>query len=168
MTQANPYQPPEAKLVDESAQTGIVLAERGQRFAAAIVDGLLGLAIGVPIVFALGTIDYVRRGATPPFSLLLAGAVLGFAGFLLLHGYLLNKYGQTIGKRLLGIRIADLDNNLPPFGRIIGLRYLPIQALAMIPVLGSVLPLIDVLFIFREDRRCIHDLIAGTRVVKAA
>jgi len=27
------------------------------------------------------------------------------------------------------------------------------------------LPLLDVLFIFRDDRRCLHDLLAGTKVV---
>jgi uncharacterized RDD family membrane protein YckC len=37
---------------------------------------------------------------------------------------------------------------------------------ALIPVIGGFLPLVDVLFIFRHDRRCIHDLLAGTNVVK--
>jgi uncharacterized RDD family membrane protein YckC len=31
-----------------------------------------------------------------------------------------------------------------------------------------ILPLLDALFIFRQDRRCIHDLIAGTKVVQLA
>ena len=35
--------------------------------------------------------------------------------------------------------------------------------LGFIPLYGVV----DILFIFREDRRCIHDLIAGTVVVNA-
>ena len=35
----------------------------------------------------------------------------------------------------------------------------------MIPVLGPLFSLVNVCFIFREDRRCIHDLIAGTQVV---
>ena len=165
--QENPYQPPGAKLVDESAQTGITLADRGQRFAAAILDALLGLAIGVPLMLVLGTFDYIRRGVTPPWSLLVAGAVLGFLGFLLVHGYFLKTNGQTVGKKVLGIRIADLDGKLPPLAKIIGLRYLPIQVVAVVPILGSIYPLVDVLFIFREDRRCIHDLIAGTKVVKA-
>jgi hypothetical protein len=30
---------------------------------------------------------------------------------------------------------------------------------------GTFLVLVDVLFIFRKDRRCVHDHIAGTRVV---
>jgi uncharacterized RDD family membrane protein YckC len=34
-------------------------------------------------------------------------------------------------------------------------------------MIGPVLALVDVLLIFRNDRRCGHDLIAGTRVVHA-
>ncbi len=33
-------------------------------------------------------------------------------------------------------------------------------------MLGSILMLTNVLFIFRSDRRCIHDLIADTKVVR--
>ena len=39
--------------------------------------------------------------------------------------------------------------------------------LAAIPGIGNLYALIDVLCIFREDRRCLHDLIADTNVVEA-
>ncbi|MBD3392455.1 MAG: hypothetical protein GF418_10265 [Chitinivibrionales bacterium] len=42
-----------------------------------------------------------------------------------------------------------------------------VGALQGIPILGSLFALINVLFVFREDHRCIHDLIAGTKVVSA-
>jgi hypothetical protein len=45
-------------------------------------------------------------------------------------------------------------------------RYLPVQVVGSIPVLGMFASLVDVLFIFRDDRRCVHDLIAGTQVTK--
>ena len=31
---------------------------------------------------------------------------------------------------------------------------------------GGLFSIVDICFIFRDDRRCIHDLIAGTQVVK--
>ena len=34
-------------------------------------------------------------------------------------------------------------------------------------VLGFVFLFVDYCFIFREDQRCLHDLIAGTQVVRA-
>ena len=36
-----------------------------------------------------------------------------------------------------------------------------------IPLVGTVFSLVNICFIFREDRRCIHDLMAGTHVVEA-
>jgi uncharacterized RDD family membrane protein YckC len=33
---------------------------------------------------------------------------------------------------------------------------------------GAILYLIDVLFIFRDNRRCLHDLLAGTKVIQSA
>jgi uncharacterized RDD family membrane protein YckC len=45
-------------------------------------------------------------------------------------------------------------------------RYLPISVVSVIPVVGPLLTLIDILFIFRSDRRCVHDLIADTQVLE--
>jgi hypothetical protein len=36
-----------------------------------------------------------------------------------------------------------------------------------IPYIGPLFSLVNVLFIFREDYRCVHDHIAGTIVVQA-
>jgi len=53
------------------------------------------------------------------------------------------------------------------FGKLVGLRYVPVWLASSIPFIGGFLALIDILFIFREDRRCVHDMIAGTVVVEA-
>lgn len=37
-----------------------------------------------------------------------------------------------------------------------------------IPCIGSIYALVDIVFIFREDRRCLHDLLASTVVVDIA
>ena len=41
-----------------------------------------------------------------------------------------------------------------------------VWAILAIPKVGGVLALADILFVFRDDRRCLHDQIAGTRVVE--
>jgi uncharacterized RDD family membrane protein YckC len=35
-----------------------------------------------------------------------------------------------------------------------------------VPMFGGLYSIADVLFIFGKDRRCLHDLLAGTRVVQ--
>jgi uncharacterized RDD family membrane protein YckC len=40
------------------------------------------------------------------------------------------------------------------------------QGVGVLPFVGPLLSIVNVLLIFRDDRRCGHDLIAGTRVVK--
>ena len=63
--------------------------------------------------------------------------------------------------------VSATDGQIISLGKVFGLRYVPIQIASVIPAIGNILPLLDVLFIFREDRRCLHDFIAGTKVVKA-
>jgi uncharacterized RDD family membrane protein YckC len=40
------------------------------------------------------------------------------------------------------------------------------HVIAQIPVLNLVM-IIDPLLIFRKDKRCLHDLLAGTQVIEA-
>jgi hypothetical protein len=39
--------------------------------------------------------------------------------------------------------------------------------LPLVPFLGGLVALVDVLFIFGPSKRCLHDLVAGTKVVEA-
>lgn len=64
----------------------------------------------------------------------------------------------------MGIAIVDMQDKVPAFSRIIGIRYVPFQLAGSIPLI-TLIPLIDILLIFRTDRRCLHDMAAGTRVV---
>ncbi len=165
MNDDNPYAAPQADLeFTQVVKTPQQLADRSTRLASAILDGIIGWVIAVPVFYLLGLWSYVSKGQNPPVGLLIASVVIGFAGFLLIHGYLLKTKGQTVGKYLTGIRITDLDGNLPDFGKLVLLRYLPVQLVTLVPLVGAYVPLLDVLFIFRGDRRCLHDLIAGTRV----
>jgi uncharacterized RDD family membrane protein YckC len=142
------------------------LAGRWTRFVASFVDSFIGMCYGFPILYLLGFWRYLAAGQEPPFALTIALAALSFVCFLVIHGYFLKTKGQTIGKLLTGIRIADLDGNLPEFSKVVLLRYLPVSLVALVPVVGPYLSLVDVVFIFGSERRCIHDMLAGTKVVK--
>jgi uncharacterized RDD family membrane protein YckC len=167
MDDENPYAPPKATLDLEKELTGHgELAGRWTRFCAAIVDSFIGLACGIPVTWVLGLWGYLVRNQEPPRGLLIASTAFGFLIFVVVHGYFLYKNGQTVGKKLLGIRIADLDGNVPDLARLLLLRYLPVSLVTLIPVVGNYLPVFDVLFIFQASRRCLHDVIAGTIVVE--
>lgn len=92
-------------------------------------------------------------------------AISPFIIFFLLHGFLLQQFGQTLGKRIVGIAIVTLDNQKPAFVQLIVQRYFSQWVAGMIPVVGVLLRLIDILAIFRPDKRCIHDHLAKTKVI---
>lgn len=92
-------------------------------------------------------------------------ALSPFVTFFLLNGFLLARSGQTLGKRIIGLAIVTLEGNKPDFTSLIVWRYLTQWTAGMIPGVGILLRLVDVCFVFRPDRRCIHDVIAKTRVI---
>lgn len=96
--------------------------------------------------------------------LIVVGVLLSLA-LIVVYFWLLATRGQTFGKMALNVRIvrqADGENG----GLVTNVLMRSIVGqglLAIVPFYS----LVDILFIFREDRRCIHDLIAGTVVVQA-
>ena len=143
------------------------LASRSVRLGGALIDGVISLVIIVPVMLATGSFQRLFRGEEMTIGQRAAFFVAGWAVFLALNGYLLLKRGQTIGKVAVKTRIVDLNGNIPHFGKLLVLRYLIIGLLAEIPIIGSLACLVDALFIFGKESRCLHDYIAGTRVVDA-
>jgi uncharacterized RDD family membrane protein YckC len=171
MEQENRYRPPKAAVADviSGSQDGPgALASRWARLGASLIDGLVAFAVGLPLLIASGAFQNVAKGVATNPAMRLAFAVLGIVGYLIFHGYLLHTSGQTIGKRLVGTRIVSVeDNRILPLWKVFTLRYLTIAAVTQIPGIGPFLRLIDTLFIIRGDKRCLHDLIAGTKVIDA-
>ena len=68
---------------------------------------------------------------------------------------------------LLGLKIVAVRDETPggPL-RAYLLRGLVTSAIEWLTGLGILYVLFDSFFIFREDQRCLHDLIAGTKVVR--
>jgi len=145
------------------------LALLSDRFAAALVDILI-MVIPIfslsMIFFGFNRVLEIAKEYTLVYTLVML--LVGQIFYLAINGWLLYKYGQTVGKRFLEIKIVDLNNNLPELYRSYGLRYFVPALFPLVPLLGGLLSLADILFIFRKDRRCIHDHIAGTRVISVA
>ena len=161
------FTPSPAAIVDPE------LASRLSRLGAALLDSLAsGIFIGpgfVVLMTAGAFTDANRSSLNTP--LLIAGAGLIGLGVLVMLGiqlYLLHTRGQTIGKKLVGIKIVDFNTGQNPgLVKTFVMRSFVNGLIGAVPFAGGVYSLVDICFIFRDDQRCIHDLLAGTKVVKA-
>ena len=165
MNADNPYAPPRAKVSDVSDSSDeLELAGRGVRLGAALLDGVVFMAlVYIPLIFA-GAFGSISSGGEPHFSpiaglLALAGLVV-WAWFTILY---VSRNGQSIAKKWLGIKVVRTDGSQASLGRIFWLRNIVNGLLGIIPLYG----LIDALLIFSDNRQCIHDKIADTIVVVA-
>ena len=160
-----------------------LLAERSQRFYAFVIDSLFSFSISflIPIIFSILSFNS---------NFLLA--LFSFFIVVSIQGYLLINTGQSIGKRLMKIRIVDaVTLGIPSIRKVFLIRYVLV---CQIPNLLSLfliqeedlmlnspsdfsspenlislvafLVLAQTLLIFKTDRRCGHDLISGTIVEK--
>ena len=132
-----------------SVRAAEALAGRLARLGAAIVDGIV---LVVPVaVFAVVTPLLVHGpgGETVASVFILLSLLI----VLIFQMVLLTKDGQTFGKKALGIRIVKMNTGENGgFVPNVLLRLIANGMIGIIPFYG----LVDILFIFRSDRRCIH------------
>ena len=160
-----------------------LLAERSQRFYAFVIDSLFSFSISflIPIIFSILSFNS---------NFLLA--LFSFFIVVSIQGYLLINTGQSIGKRLMKIRIVDaVTLGIPSIGKVFLIRYILVwqipNLLSLFLIqeedlilnsssdfsspenlisLVAFFVLAQTLLIFKTDRRCGHDLISGTIVEK--
>jgi len=168
----NPYAAPTdtSTPVGQNDQGG-ELATPSSRLGAQIVDNLLlGLAAapGAILGAILGSRFQYGSSAQDAGMAVMAIALAGLTGllFYIYQCQLIAATGQSLGKRWSHIHIA-LENGEPPgFWRGVVLRSWALFLLRVIPGVGYIVGLVDSLMVFSEGRRCLHDRIAGTRVLK--
>ncbi len=154
------------------------LADRGLRLLAKILDEIFSLLAALPGLAMLGW-SFVQalltsqgdalgqiENADSALGLVVLG--LGLVAITIVQIGLLSTRGQTIAKIVFGLRIVKVaDGSRPGFVHGWLLRNFVPGLVGLVPFgLGVVFGIVDACFIFRQDRRCLHDLIAGTRVVK--
>ena len=150
---------------NSSVEPVISLAKLSDRLLAIIIDTLILLPF--MFLYLIFFWDFPSPDYTPyAIDTLIYNLLFAQVVFLIIHGYLLYTRGQTVGKMLRNIKIVNMNNKLPSFDHLYGLRYLLVGLIGSIPLLGVFFSITDGLFIFREDRRCLHDMIAGTRVIE--
>lgn len=143
-------------------------ANFGQRLAAYLIDWVLMAAVFCPLGFALSAagVFAAQRGGDAG-QLAASGAqmivnvisiVVGWLYYALLES---STWQGTVGKKLLGIRVTDMNGNRINFGRATG-RYFSKIISGMICLIGFIM------VGFTEKRQGLHDMIAGTLVLQGA
>jgi len=181
----DPYRAPRAAL-ESTATHAAPLASRGKRLGGAIVDLVLRLLPnyllhlgGVSRRATSGNIVdfYLRLG---PWANLAGAAV---ASLTVVQWYLITRRGQSLGKMVVRSRIVRMNGAAAGFLQGVVIRnwalwllevpnvVLPLLGVPSTPIMRKIfgtLALVDFLFIFGPDKRCLHDLLAGTKVVDGA
>ncbi len=190
----NPYQAPktdfpETKSDWEEYELATIMERVLARVIDALILGFLSAAVAIIVVLSLFFGGVLTDDQLEPILVWLQrnedlsliafnlfdpriwiSILLTHGLFLVLHGVLLHRYGQTIGKRLLKIAIVDADTyERVPLPRLFVFRYLiwDIPAL-FFSVVNWIIRLVDLAFGLREDRRTLHDMTANTVVIKVA
>jgi uncharacterized RDD family membrane protein YckC len=131
------------------------------------LDGLI-LSVTAGMAFGLGFLS--GGGFHWGVGLLSGLGLMGIVwlGMLVFQCYLLAQRGQTIGKIVMGLRIVRFeDGGNPGFVKAVLLRTFVWALITAVPVVGWLIGVVGILFIYRDDQRCLHDHLAGTRVVNA-
>jgi uncharacterized RDD family membrane protein YckC len=168
LTQPDPFAPPTSNL-DPRYVPGddMPLAGRGTRLGAQLLDGL----ILTPLVIIGGVIGFVLFGKKDPAQMQTATLAIGGLMFVCIlpliayQWYLVSTTGQTLAKKWLKIKIVKRDGSPVNFVSAVILRQWVLGLANFAGGFGSLVSLIDSLFIFSDDRRTLHDRIAGTKVI---
>lgn len=84
---------------------------------------------------------------------------------LAIQAFLLTKYGQSIGKKIVGIKIVDAESN----GKVNLTRIFLLRSIVFIILNLLFMPIstiIDYAFALGQKRQALHDKIARTKVIK--
>ena len=148
-----------------AAAEGGLLAGIGQRTGARLLDGLI---IGLPLtvlVFAASDISEDRRTVSTPLWVQLVAAAVS----ALYEIVLIRTRGQTVGKRVLGIKVVRVTDGALPDWTASVVRYVLPVVPVLIPVPGFFLLSIVIYLaaVVHPLRQGWHDRAAGTIVLKA-
>jgi len=168
----NPYAPPplaEFGAADIAMAAGGFhdLADVSTRFVGALVDGglyLIAACLGLLAVAGIAEFQSLRISEFDR-ELLIGIVCVPVLPVVIGQWVLISITAQSLGKRALGMRIVRHSDGAP-VGFVRGVLLRAIVSRVLMRLMCRLGSLIDVLVIFTPDRRCLHDYIAGTVVVR--
>ena len=167
------------EVISSSEQNQVKYAGFWLRFAAYIIDqfviGIAGLILAVPFIIAIvafginlsvmnNTSDFFDHG-----GLMMIGGIIGLVVLVALLSVVMkwlcyalmesSKYGGTIGKMAVSIKVVDLEGNRISFGRATG-RYFSRIITNMTLLIGYILAGVT------QKKQALHDMIASCLVIR--
>jgi len=144
----------------------VELARIGARFGARVLDAIIVGVVFFVLVFVFAAAS--TSGDTADFSGFSAmGVLLGLVVGVSYEVVQIAVWGQTLGKRIVGVKVIHATHGgLPGWGKAFGRWAIP-GLLALIPVVGWILSILC--YISATWDRVYqgwHDKVAGTLVIK--
>ena len=183
----NVYQSTQVDYEPEGADE-MALASPGKRIAAYLINCLIGSVAYIPMIWGAVSMSGSYAAAIDPenpVQMEPSGFALGMIGlgsvlilaYLIFQAVLMSKTGQSLGKRIMKIKVVNEDGDNPGFAGTVAMREivpnLVLTVVGMIPFLGIIAQLgfwiacLVMLFLVDRDRRTLQDMIAKTYVVDA-
>ncbi len=144
------------------------LGSNWRRFVADFVDNLI---LMVPFVLMVGLtgglIGFANAGGGGPTGPAMAGfmalqviaQLLYLVIYVLYNALLTGRYGYTLGKKIMGLKVVRADGSAVSYGLAFGRTFAEVLS-GMICYLGYIIAFFD------AEKRTLHDHICNTRVVK--
>ncbi len=139
------------------------LASRGKRLAGAYIDGVILILAMLPLFLPMLKGNISATMSPIQQAIMVLASIVAYA---LINGYLIHTNGQTVAKRLLNMKMVDIQTGEnPSWIKVVFFRYSLIVVFNLIPFIGGFVNFVDSIFIFGNGRRCLHDHFAGTKVI---
>lgn len=164
----NPFESPETDLAIKKKprkKRTLEYASFWHRFVAAVVDGficsicsgLIGMFVGLAMVATDNVSPEGGLGVVVSIFLQLFGVVFQWLYFVIQES---SEAQATLGKRMIGIKVTDLDGHRVSFGRATGRYFAKILSVFTLAVGYLIQP-------FTEKKQAMHDILAGCLVVRS-
>lgn len=163
-----PYNWPDTHRTGIMETTSLPASNNAAPIKSRIFASLIDLSIGMlALLLAKLTLSLSFGNALSILGVFVSVAIV--LGVIVYQAVSLSSIGQTVGKRVMRLRVITFcDASNPGFVKAVLMRWWLPSLIYPIPYLGWAFWLADGLFMFKKDRRCLHDLMAGTMVVQLA
>jgi uncharacterized RDD family membrane protein YckC len=153
----------ESQVENPSIQTIFERAKFGDRFFASMVDGII-------VVTPLRLVEFILTVLIQSWYVSLINVFIVLLVFFWYFSYFPYKNnGQTLGKKWLKIRIANLDGNSMSLGHFVVRDLVKNGILIVLQIIfgyAGTLWALTYLLALTKDRKALHDIIARTQVLK--